>query len=53
MMENTLFSPGRFEREANEFAWLLLFDYEVARLIMMVILVGMLVRKGLWSRLGI
>lgn len=26
MMEHTLFSPSRFEREANEFAWQLLFD---------------------------
>ena len=31
MMENTLFSPGRFEREANEFAWQLLFDEESCR----------------------
>ena len=28
MIENTFFSPSRFEREANEFAWLLLFDEE-------------------------
>lgn len=26
MVEHTFFSPGRFEREANEFAWNLLFD---------------------------
>jgi Zn-dependent peptidase ImmA (M78 family) len=28
MIAHTFFSPGRFEREANEFAWLLLFDEE-------------------------
>jgi hypothetical protein len=28
MIEHTFFSLGRFEREANEFAWLLLFDEE-------------------------
>lgn len=28
MIEHTFFSPGRFEREANVFAWLLLFDEE-------------------------
>ena len=26
MLEHTLFAPGQFEREANEFAWHLLFD---------------------------
>lgn len=26
MIEHTLFSPGSFERKANEFAWLLLYD---------------------------
>lgn len=26
MIEHTFYSPGRFEREANEFAWQLLFD---------------------------
>ncbi|HEY3362150.1 MAG TPA: ImmA/IrrE family metallo-endopeptidase [Methanosarcina sp.] len=31
MIEHTFFSPGRFEREANEFAWLLLFDEESCR----------------------
>jgi Zn-dependent peptidase ImmA (M78 family) len=31
MIENTFFSPSRFEREANEFAWLLLFDEEACR----------------------
>lgn len=28
MIEHTFFSPSRFEREANEFAWQLLFDEE-------------------------
>ena len=31
MIEHTFFSPGRFEREANEFAWQLLFDEEACR----------------------
>ena len=31
MIEHTFFSPGRFEREANEFAWQLLFDEESCR----------------------
>ncbi|WP_158442801.1 hypothetical protein [Pelosinus sp. UFO1] len=31
MIEHTFFSPGHFEREANEFAWQLLFDEEVCR----------------------
>ncbi|WP_229537009.1 hypothetical protein [Pelosinus baikalensis] len=29
--KHTFFSPGRFEREANEFAWQLLFDEEACR----------------------
>ena len=28
IIEHTFFSPGRFEREANEFAWQLLFEAE-------------------------
>lgn len=28
MIEHTFFSPGRLEREANEFAWHLLYDQE-------------------------
>lgn len=28
MVEHTFFAPGRFEREANEFAWLLLYNEE-------------------------
>jgi hypothetical protein len=31
MIEHTFFSPGRFKREANEFAWRLLFDEEACR----------------------
>ncbi|WP_373325681.1 ImmA/IrrE family metallo-endopeptidase [Sporomusa paucivorans] len=28
MLEHTLYSPGKFERQANEFAWWLLYDKE-------------------------
>jgi Zn-dependent peptidase ImmA (M78 family) len=31
MIEHTVFSPDRFEREANKFAWQLLFDEEACR----------------------
>lgn len=31
MIEHTFFSPSRFEREANEFAWQLLFDEEICQ----------------------